>query len=40
MLFLAAAAAETAPAVEEGITSPMKNLQKKTDLFQLQKVTH
>ncbi|XP_026158627.1 origin recognition complex subunit 3 isoform X1 [Mastacembelus armatus] len=32
-----AAAAETAPNVEECITSPVKNLQKKTDLFQLQK---
>ncbi|XP_026196088.1 origin recognition complex subunit 3 isoform X1 [Anabas testudineus] len=32
-----AAAAETSPTVEETITSPMKNLQKKTDLFQLQK---
>uniref|UniRef100_A0A7N8Y1Z3 Origin recognition complex subunit 3 n=1 Tax=Mastacembelus armatus TaxID=205130 RepID=A0A7N8Y1Z3_9TELE len=31
------AAAETAPNVEECITSPVKNLQKKTDLFQLQK---
>ncbi|XP_026196089.1 origin recognition complex subunit 3 isoform X2 [Anabas testudineus] len=31
------AAAETSPTVEETITSPMKNLQKKTDLFQLQK---
>uniref|UniRef100_A0A7N8X8M1 Origin recognition complex subunit 3 n=1 Tax=Mastacembelus armatus TaxID=205130 RepID=A0A7N8X8M1_9TELE len=28
---------ETAPNVEECITSPVKNLQKKTDLFQLQK---
>uniref|UniRef100_A0A7N6BFP1 Origin recognition complex subunit 3 n=1 Tax=Anabas testudineus TaxID=64144 RepID=A0A7N6BFP1_ANATE len=28
---------ETSPTVEETITSPMKNLQKKTDLFQLQK---
>uniref|UniRef100_A0A7N6ALK3 Origin recognition complex subunit 3 n=1 Tax=Anabas testudineus TaxID=64144 RepID=A0A7N6ALK3_ANATE len=36
-VFLAAAAAETSPTVEETITSPMKNLQKKTDLFQLQK---
>nr|XP_020446768.1 origin recognition complex subunit 3 isoform X2 [Monopterus albus] len=30
-------AAETAPSVEESFTSPVKNLQKKTDLFQLQK---
>ncbi|XP_028995450.1 origin recognition complex subunit 3 isoform X2 [Betta splendens] len=30
-------AAETALVVEESITSPVKNLQKKTDLFQLQK---
>ncbi|GAA6213479.1 origin recognition complex subunit 3 [Lates japonicus] len=28
---------ETAPIVEESFTSPVKNLQKKTDLFQLQK---
>uniref|UniRef100_A0A4W6F619 Origin recognition complex subunit 3 n=1 Tax=Lates calcarifer TaxID=8187 RepID=A0A4W6F619_LATCA len=28
---------ETAPTVEESFTSPVKNLQKKTDLFQLQK---
>ncbi|XP_067335439.1 origin recognition complex subunit 3 isoform X1 [Channa argus] len=31
------AAGETAPSVEDSITSPVKNLQKKTDLFQLQK---
>ncbi|XP_040916770.1 origin recognition complex subunit 3 [Toxotes jaculatrix] len=31
------AAVETAPSVEETLTSPVKNLQKKTDLFQLQK---
>uniref|UniRef100_A0A3Q0T8K2 Origin recognition complex subunit 3 n=1 Tax=Amphilophus citrinellus TaxID=61819 RepID=A0A3Q0T8K2_AMPCI len=30
-------AAEMAPTVEASITSPIKNLQKKTDLFQLQK---
>ncbi|KAM4723479.1 origin recognition complex subunit 3 [Anableps anableps] len=30
-------AAEMAPSVEENLTSPVKNLQKKTDLFQLQK---
>ncbi|XP_035530276.1 origin recognition complex subunit 3 [Morone saxatilis] len=30
-------AAETLPCVEDCITSPVKNLQKKTDLFQLQK---
>ncbi|XP_074517177.1 origin recognition complex subunit 3 [Sebastes fasciatus] len=30
-------AAEPPPSVEESITSPVKNLQKKTDLFQLQK---
>ncbi|XP_067335443.1 origin recognition complex subunit 3 isoform X4 [Channa argus] len=30
-------AGETAPSVEDSITSPVKNLQKKTDLFQLQK---
>ncbi|XP_035466420.2 origin recognition complex subunit 3 isoform X2 [Scophthalmus maximus] len=30
-------AVETAPVVEENITSPVRNLQKKTDLFQLQK---
>ncbi|XP_071354044.1 origin recognition complex subunit 3 [Trachinotus anak] len=30
-------AVETAPSVEESITSPVKDLQKKTDLFQLQK---
>ncbi|KAK2825988.1 hypothetical protein Q5P01_020202 [Channa striata] len=30
-------AVETAPNVEESITSPVKSLQKKTDLFQLQK---
>ncbi|XP_070777217.1 origin recognition complex subunit 3 isoform X2 [Enoplosus armatus] len=30
-------AAETSPCVEDTITSPVKNLQKKTDLFQLQK---
>ncbi|KAF3844934.1 hypothetical protein F7725_008097 [Dissostichus mawsoni] len=29
--------AETPPPAEESITSPVKNLQKKTDLFQLQK---
>ncbi|CAK6956897.1 origin recognition complex subunit 3 [Scomber scombrus] len=28
---------ETVPSVEESITSPLKNLQKKTNLFQLQK---
>ncbi|XP_053191596.1 origin recognition complex subunit 3 [Scomber japonicus] len=28
---------ETAPSVEESITSPLKNLQKKTNLFELQK---
>ncbi|XP_058472192.1 origin recognition complex subunit 3 isoform X1 [Solea solea] len=33
----AAAAVETVPTVVESITSPVKNLQKKTDLFQLQK---
>ncbi|PWA22601.1 hypothetical protein CCH79_00015144, partial [Gambusia affinis] len=31
------AAAESAPSGEENLTSPVKNLQKKTDLFQLQK---
>ncbi|XP_027857237.1 origin recognition complex subunit 3 [Xiphophorus couchianus] len=31
------AAAELASSVEENLTSPVKNLQKKTDLFQLQK---
>ncbi|XP_017264978.1 origin recognition complex subunit 3 [Kryptolebias marmoratus] len=31
------AAAETVPNVEENLISPAKNLQKKTDLFQLQK---
>ncbi|XP_054909338.1 origin recognition complex subunit 3 [Poeciliopsis prolifica] len=31
------AAAELAPSMEERLTSPLKNLQKKTDLFQLQK---
>lgn len=31
------AAAETAPSVDEDLTSPVKNLQKKTDLFQLKK---
>lgn len=31
------AAVEAAPSVEESIISPVKNLQKKTDLFQLQK---
>ncbi|KAK9533746.1 hypothetical protein VZT92_008846 [Zoarces viviparus] len=30
-------AAESPPSVEDSITSPVKNLQKKTDLFQLQK---
>uniref|UniRef100_A0A8C3GAQ6 Origin recognition complex subunit 3 n=1 Tax=Cyclopterus lumpus TaxID=8103 RepID=A0A8C3GAQ6_CYCLU len=30
-------AAEPSPSVEDSITSPVKNLQKKTDLFQLQK---
>ncbi|XP_035023733.2 origin recognition complex subunit 3 isoform X1 [Hippoglossus stenolepis] len=32
-----AAAVESVPDVEESFTSPVKNLQKKTDLFQLQK---
>lgn len=35
---LTAAAAEVAPNVEENVTSSVKNLQKKTDLFQLKKV--
>lgn len=30
---------EVAPTVEENLIPPMKNLQKKTDLFQLQKVS-
>ncbi len=38
VLFLTAVAAETPPCVEDVLTSPVKNLQKKTDLFQLQKV--
>lgn len=33
------AATEMTPTVEASIASPIKNLQKKTDLFQLQKVT-
>lgn len=32
------AAAEAAPAQDDTVTSPVRNLQKKTDLFQLQKV--
>ncbi|XP_047202041.1 origin recognition complex subunit 3 [Girardinichthys multiradiatus] len=32
------AAAEVAPGVEENLTAPVRNLQKKTDLFQLQKM--
>lgn len=36
--FLLAAAPEATVTVEDTITSPVKNLQKKTDLFQLQKV--
>ena len=36
--FLRAAAPEAIAAVEDTVTSPVKNLQKKTDLFQLQKV--
>lgn len=32
------AAAEVAPAQDDAVTSPVRNLQKKTDLFQLQKV--
>ena len=39
-IVLPKAATEMAPSVEESITSPVKNLQKKTDLFQLQKVVH
>uniref|UniRef100_A0A3P8TWZ5 Origin recognition complex subunit 3 n=1 Tax=Amphiprion percula TaxID=161767 RepID=A0A3P8TWZ5_AMPPE len=37
VLFLTAVVSEMAPSVEDSITSPIKNLQKKTDLFQLQK---
>uniref|UniRef100_A0A3B5AVP3 Origin recognition complex subunit 3 n=1 Tax=Stegastes partitus TaxID=144197 RepID=A0A3B5AVP3_9TELE len=33
-------ATEMAPTVDDSVTSPIKNLQKKTDLFQLQKVAH
>lgn len=35
---LTAAAIEATPKVEENLSPPVKNLQKKTDLFQLQKV--
>lgn len=37
-LFLPAAVPEAPAPVEDTVTSPVKNLQKKTDLFQLQKV--
>lgn len=37
ILFLTATA-EAPPSEEDTITSPVRNLQKKTDLFQLQKV--
>lgn len=39
LFFLLVSSAPEAP-VEDTVTSPVKNLQKKTDLFQLQKVLY